>query len=134
MSVSAEFKEFLADQMSGFAPVTIKRMFGGAGVFREGLMFALAVDDALYFKTDEAGSQAFKDENLAPFSYETKNGKRTLASYWRAPERCLDDPDEMAAWCQKAYDVALASHGASGVSKPARRASMARRSGGTPSA
>ena len=53
MSVSASFKEFLIEQMAGFGPVTIRAMFGGAGVYHDGLMFALVDDDALYFKVDE---------------------------------------------------------------------------------
>jgi DNA transformation protein and related proteins len=108
VSLSAEFRDFLIDQMAGFGPVTMRRMFGGAGVYRNGLMFALVDDDVLYLKTDDAGSAAFKIEGLAPFSYATKSGEHTLTSYWRAPERCLEDSAEMAEWCRLAYAVALA--------------------------
>jgi DNA transformation protein len=98
VSLSAGFRDYLIDQMAGFGPVTMRRMFGGAGVYRDGQMFALVVDDVLYLKTDEAGREVFKAEGLEPFSYATKNGEHTLTSYWRAPERCLDDPAEMAVW------------------------------------
>lgn len=107
MAVSAEFGEFLKEQMAGLGPVALRRMFGGAGVFLDGLMFALVVDDVLYLKADEPGRAAFEAEGLAPFSYATKNGEHTLTSYWRAPERCLDDPDDMTLWCRRAYDAAL---------------------------
>ena len=53
MSVSASFKEFLIEQMAGFGPVTIRAMFGGAGVMRDGLMFALIDDEVLYLKADD---------------------------------------------------------------------------------
>jgi DNA transformation protein and related proteins len=46
-----------------FAPVggvSIKRMFGGLGIFKGGLMFALVADDVLYFKADETTTPAFK--------------------------------------------------------------------------
>jgi DNA transformation protein and related proteins len=70
-------------------------------------MFALIVNDALYLKADDQTKTAFEDEGLQPFTYDTKNGKRTVMSYWRAPERCLDDPDEMRDWARRAYGVAL---------------------------
>jgi DNA transformation protein len=101
------FIQFLREQMEGFAAVSVRRMFGGAGFFHEGLMFALVTDDTLYFKTDEASRARFETEGLPPFSYATKAGRHTLTSYWRAPERCLDDPDVMALWCRKAFEAAL---------------------------
>ncbi|MBI2719605.1 MAG: TfoX/Sxy family protein [Rhizobiales bacterium] len=109
MAASSEFTEFLTEQMAGFGPVTARCMFGGTGLFREGLMFALVVDEVLYFKTDEPGRAAFESEGLGPFTYGTKQGERVLASYWRAPSRCLDDADEMSAWCCRAHAVALAA-------------------------
>jgi DNA transformation protein len=81
-------------------------MFGGAGIFRDGVMFALIVDDTLYFKADDSNRRDFEAEGLAPFSYETKNGRNTIMSYWRCPDRLFDDPDEMAAWAGKALAAA----------------------------
>jgi DNA transformation protein and related proteins len=104
---SPEFIAFIKEQMAGFAPVTMRRMFGGAGAFHDGLMFALIVNDCLYLKADEATKSVFEAEGLQPFTYGTKNGKRTVMSYWRAPERCLDDPDEMRDWARRAHAVAL---------------------------
>jgi DNA transformation protein len=107
VSVSPSFKEFLIEQMAGFGPVVIKSMFGGAGVMRDGQMFALISDDVLYFKADQTTRPAFENERLAQFTYESRGGKLMEMDYWRAPERCMDDPDEMAKWCQLAYNVAL---------------------------
>ncbi len=116
MSTSAEFIAFVTEQMAGFGPVSVRRMFGGAGVFRDGLMFALIADDTLYFKADVTNEADFKAEGLSPFTYQTKRNPRTVMAYWRAPERCLDDPDEMANWCRKALKVAVKS------AKPAKKA------------
>lgn len=107
MAVSKDYLDFLVEQMSGFGPVTARRMFGGAGLYRDGQIFALVIDDALYLKTDEAGRQDFKELGLGPFSYSTKTGEHTITSYWRAPEACFDDPDVMKEWCESAYAVAL---------------------------
>src|SRR5690242_338095 len=106
MAASAEYVAFLAEQMAGFGAVTTKRMFSGAGIFRNGLMFALVAGDVLYFKTDEAGQAAFRARGLGPFTYGTKTGERKLTSYWQAPESCFDDDAEMTEWCQRAYAVA----------------------------
>jgi DNA transformation protein and related proteins len=107
MSVSASFKEFLIDQMAGFGPVTIRSMFGGAGVYHGGVMFALIDDEVLYLKADNTTKAAFVAENLSQFTYLAKGGKKMEMAYWRIPERCFDDPDEMAKWCRVAYGVAL---------------------------
>jgi DNA transformation protein and related proteins len=107
MSASREFIEFVSEQMAGFGPVSVRRMFSGAGVYRDGLIFALIARDVLYLKTDEESRAPFEAEGLGPFTFSTKTGEHKLTSYWRAPSRCFDDPDEMALWCRRAYDVAL---------------------------
>lgn len=118
MAASREFIDFIREQMiAGFGPVTVKRMFSGAGYFRNDLMFALVAGDALYLKTDDAGRAAFAAEGLGPFTYMKKDGEHTLTSYWRAPDRCLEDPDEMRAWCERAYAAAVNKADA----KPRRR-------------
>lgn len=107
MPVSSEFTEFVIEQMAEFGPVSVRRMFGGAGIYRDELMFALIDDDVLYLKVDATVRGDFEAEGLEAFSYETRDGRNTLMSFMRAPERCLDDPEEMARWCRKAYDAAL---------------------------
>lgn len=109
MAASREFIAFIAEQIAaGFGPVAVKRMFSGAGFFRNDLMFALVAGDAFYLKTDDAGRAAFEAEGLGPFTYMKKDGEHTLTSYYRAPARCLDDSDEMREWCSRAYGVAMA--------------------------
>jgi len=80
-------------------------MFGGAGIFADGMMFALAFDGVIYLKADEHTVPAFEREGLAPFTY-TRKGERTSLSYWRMPDRLYDDPDELAAWARDALAVA----------------------------
>jgi DNA transformation protein len=106
MTASKGFVEFLQDQLRSVGPVAIRRMFGGAGVFADGVMFALVADDTLYFKADDATRADFEAEDMPVFSYETKDGRKSLVSYWRAPERLFDDPEEMQAWASKALGVA----------------------------
>jgi DNA transformation protein and related proteins len=107
MSLTADFKTFIIEQMADFGPVTIRPMFGGAAVQRDGLTFALLDDDVLYFKVNDETRSKFEAEGLKPFSYPTKKGDTIMLGYYRAPSRCLDDADEMKAWCSTAFDVAL---------------------------
>ena len=102
----SEFVDHLAEQFRAFGPVTIRRMFGGHGVFRDGLMFGLVFDDALYLKADERNRAMFESCGLPRFEY-TKQRKRILLSYYLAPEEALDDPHKLAQWARHAFDAAL---------------------------
>jgi DNA transformation protein len=93
MAVSDGYKAFLADLLSGFGPVQIRNMFGGAGVYADGVMFAILVDDTLYLKADETSAEAFAAEGKGPFTYRPKGRSPVAMSYWEIPERLLDDPD-----------------------------------------
>jgi DNA transformation protein len=119
MAASAEYLDFIKEQLSGFGPVTVRRMFGGAGIFRDGLMFALIADEVLYLKADATSRGDFEALSLPPFTYGAK-GKRTVMSYWRAPEACLDDPDEMTEWARKAHAAALRAQKPAGAGKNQR--------------
>lgn len=100
------FKSLLEEMLAPLGPVVIKRMFGGGGVFLDGLMFGLVVDDVLYLKADDANKPSFQAEGLVPFSYGKKSGHTTVMSYWRAPERLLDEPEELVRWCRDALAAA----------------------------
>ena len=89
-----------------FGPVSVRRMFGGQGIFVDGMMIALVARDVIYLKADTETIPAFEQEGLAPFSYATKNGEHTLTSYWRMPDRLYDDTDELARWARAAHAVA----------------------------
>src|ERR1700742_4545836 len=90
-----------------FAPVTVRRMFGGQGIFVDGLMIALVSDDLIYLKADGDTIPGFEREGMKPFSYPTKDGERKLTSYWRMPDFLYDDPGDLALWARAAHGVAL---------------------------
>jgi DNA transformation protein and related proteins len=98
--------EFIIELFAGFGPVTVRRMFSGAGVFADGLMIALVVDGVIYLKADDSFIPLFQREGETPFSYQTLDGARTLTSYWRMPERLYDEPDELAQWARQALATA----------------------------
>ena len=107
MVASESFAAFLREELAPLGGVTVRRMFGKSGVFCDGLMFGMVTDDMLYFRVDDDNRAAFKEaESFPPLSYE-KKGRSIDLSFWRAPERLFDEPDELVSWAR----VALAAAG-----------------------
>ena len=102
--------EFIRELFAQFRPVTVKRIFGGAGIYAEGIMFALVFDGAIYLKVDEETIPDFQRAGSEAFTYTRAKSKgrigRASLSYWRLPERLYDDPDELAVWATRALAVA----------------------------
>ena len=102
--------DFIADLFAPFGPVTIRRMFSGAGIFRDGLMFGLIVRDVIYLKADATSAGDYEREGCRPFTYTRgkTSGQPTehALPYWRLPERLYDDPDELAEWARRAFAIA----------------------------
>jgi DNA transformation protein len=105
-------------------------MFGGVGLFADGMMFGLVAGGVIYLKTDDVIVADFAAERSGPFAYSTKDGTRTLTSYWRLPERLYDDGEELALWARRSLEAAgraaAGSRAAKRVRPPAvRRAAKA---------
>jgi DNA transformation protein len=104
MAKKGEFIEYLLEQMQDIGQVNARAMFGGHGIYHDGIMFALIADDVLYLKTDEVNRPEFEARNLPPFLYECKD-KVISMSYNEAPGEVLDDPDEMTYWARSAIEA-----------------------------
>ena len=96
----------IGELFAAFGKVTVKRMFGGAGIYAEATMFALVDDGVIYLKVDAQNLPTFERERMPPFTYATKGGKRAAMSYRRMPDRLYDDPEELAAWARAALAAA----------------------------
>jgi DNA transformation protein and related proteins len=96
----------IVELFSVFGPVTVRRMFGGAGIYADGTMFALIADGAIYLKTGESSVAMFEREGLAPFTFSKRTGERVVTSYRRMPDRLYDDPEELAVWARAALATA----------------------------
>ncbi|MGD9925673.1 MAG: TfoX/Sxy family protein [Pseudorhodoplanes sp.] len=117
--------EHIRDLFASFGPVTVRRLFGGAGVYADGVMFALVADAAIYLKVDECNESDFEREALPPFSYQARNGKRAVMSYRKMPERLYDDPDQLAHWAARAH--AAAQRGRGSKTRSTRKAAPTKR-------
>jgi DNA transformation protein len=108
MALSKEFTAYLQELFDVMPGVAVRRMFGGAGMFREGVMFALSLDDGrIALKADEQTIPQFLAEGSTQWEYPGRSGKPKSMGYWHAPERLFDDPDEFRVWAQKAFLAAL---------------------------
>jgi len=116
--------EAIRDVFRSLGPVQIRRMFGGQGIYQDGLMFALEAYGELYLKADAQSVGIFEDLGSRPFSFETRDGRTTLTSYWLMPESALDDPDEAADLARTALAAARRAKAVptrKGGAKPAAR-------------
>ncbi|WP_077961152.1 TfoX/Sxy family protein [Ensifer adhaerens] len=98
----------IEEMFETLGPVTIKRMFGGKGIYCQGVIFALEVDGEILLKGDEQTAPEFEAAGSRQWAYDGK-GKPVKMPYWSIPEDAFDDPDEMARWVRLAYEAALRS-------------------------
>ncbi|MFT3719930.1 TfoX/Sxy family protein [Pseudorhodoferax sp.] len=105
----------LPDVFAPLGRVAVKRMFGGHGIWHDGLMFALVAGGTLYLKADAASASHFDALDLPPFGYE-RRGRRMQTSYRQAPEILFEDRQQAALWSRRAFEAALRAANA----KPAR--------------
>lgn len=104
--MSREYLDYLHDLFSAFAPVTTRAMFGGHGVYRDGTIIGIVIDETLYLKVDAQTRAVFEAEGCQPFVYESK-GKAVPMSYWTVPDEALDSPQDFRPWAHHAWEAAL---------------------------
>ena len=101
-----EFVELVVEQLRPFGAVTVRSMFGGWGIYRDGVFFALVADDTLYFKSDDENRAQFERASPGPFTFE-KKGETVVTHYFAVPEDAFEDPRVMARWARLGYAAAL---------------------------
>jgi len=125
MSVSADYLAYVIDQLAPFAKVISRRMFGGAGLYADGLFFALIAEEELYFKVDDSNREDYVARGYRPFRPFPDKPEMPSMNYYQVPAEVLEDPDELKQWARKALAVAAAA--AAAKSKPKRTAQRASR-------
>jgi len=117
MPVSEEYLDYVIDQLACIGQVTAKRMFGGAGLYYDGLFFGLIAGDALYFKVDDQNRPTYEAARSMPFQ---PYGEESYSmGYFEVPVDVLEDVDELRVWARGA--VAAAERKASSTKKRKRR-------------
>ena len=103
--------EFIAHALELLAPlgsVAARRMFGGYGLYCDGVFFGIVLDATLYLKADDRNRAEFERSGSEIFSY-SRRGKRATLNFYRAPEETMDAPHLMLPWARSALAAALRS-------------------------
>ncbi|MGO1160394.1 TfoX/Sxy family protein [Brucella sp. C7-11G] len=102
--------ETLRELFTGLGAISIRRMFGGKGVYHQGLIIALVVRDELLLKADAQSATAFIDAGSRQWAYDSKkSGKPVAMPYWSVPDDAFDDPEIMTDWAKVAFAASLRS-------------------------
>jgi DNA transformation protein len=103
MPLSDEFLAYVLDQLSPWRSVTARKMFGGAGLYRDGKMFGLIADDVVYFKVDDSNREEFERAGSEPFK--PYPDKSTAMSYFEVPPDVLEEPEELVKWAERSLAI-----------------------------
>jgi len=116
-----EFLEYVMELFGPFGTVVPRRLFGGYGVYLDGLMFAIVSEDSLYLKSDQMNRVEFEQAGCEVFGYARK-GKRATLNFFRAPEDAMESPELMLPWARTAYAAALRANAKKQAAAQARAA------------
>jgi DNA transformation protein len=100
-------KADIEEMFAGLGEVSVKRMFGGQGVYHGGLIVAVVFEGEMLLKADDETHGLFEAAGARRWTYEGQAGKSTAMPYWSIPDEAYDDPDQMAIWTRRAYEAAL---------------------------
>ena len=104
--MSDDFLAYLDELFSDFGPVTTRAMFGGHGVYLDGVMIGVIMEDALYLKVDAETQLHFEAVGSQPYVYLGQREPITM-SYWSAPEEALESARAMRPWAELARAAAM---------------------------
>ena len=110
--------EHVRDLLASMPDIRFRKMFGGAGVYSGGRMFAVVADDGLYIKADDMTRGEFEAAGSSRITMEAKDGRTMTMNYWRLPAGAEDNPTEAERWAR----LGLAAAERAGAPKPKRRA------------
>jgi DNA transformation protein len=96
----------IEDMFQVVGPVTIKKMFGGLGIYARGIIIAIETDGEIFLKADAMSAPQFSSAGARQWTYDGK-GKSVSMPYWTIPDDAFDDPDEMAKWMKLAVEAGM---------------------------
>ena len=119
MAVSKGFTDFVVEQLDGCGLITAKRMFGGVGLYRDDVFFAIIADDVLYLKVGDKNRVDYERAKCERFH--PHGDDRASLSYYSVPVSVLEDPRELTMWAKKSIAVATAWNAQPRRGKPAEK-------------
>lgn len=104
--MSESFTRYLRDLFAELGPVSLRRMFGGQGLYHEGVIIGLVIGDELFLKTDAITRSAFEQAGGEPFVYLGK-GRPVVMGYLSPPAEAMESAQSMEPWARLAWEAAL---------------------------
>jgi DNA transformation protein and related proteins len=104
--MSSSYYNYIMEIMHSFGGITSRSMFGGYGLYKNGIIFAIIANDELYFKADDSNILTYKQFGSEPFLHESR-GRKISMSYWKVPMEILEDEEELKIWVEKSYQISL---------------------------
>ncbi|MBI3608106.1 MAG: TfoX/Sxy family protein [Nitrospirae bacterium] len=104
MAVTPQYRDYVVEQLSCVGRVAAWNMFGGVGLYLDGVFFGLIAHDVLYLKVDDANRPEYEAAGMGPFK--PYPNRRTTMPYYELPAEVLDDADQLREWTRKARDAA----------------------------
>lgn len=101
------FIDHVLDLLSPFGTIKARKMFGGYGIYKDSIFFAIIINNVLYFKVGDENKTHYEALGSKPFTYEGKNKKMVTMSYWELPMDILEDSNELAEWVRQAVADAV---------------------------
>ncbi len=99
MTLSAEFAEYVLEQLRRVASIEGRRMFGGMGLYSGGLFFAILQNDTLYLKVDDRNRGDYERAGMKPFK--PYSDRSMTFQYYELPAAVLEDEDELRVWIRR---------------------------------
>ncbi len=124
MPRTSQYVEHVLEVLAPLGEVRARAMFGGWGVYCDGLMFALIADDTLHLKADDRSRGRFEDRGIGRFK--PYADRPATMSYYEVPAELFDDRDALLSWAREACAVALRAR----TARPASRRPRSRAPGG----
>src|SRR5688500_18152925 len=111
MPVQPQFLAYVLEQLAGLNGLRTNRMFGGIGLYSEGLFFGLIDDDTVFFKANDSNVARYRERNMPRFMPFPDRPEAVLG-YHQVPADVIEDPELLVEWARLSVAVALASKAA----------------------
>lgn len=117
MPVSAEFQDYVLEQLADIGTIMPKKMFGGVGLYQRKIFFGILFNNNLYLKVDDSNRQDYEKEGMPPF--QPFAGRPMTMQYYEVPAEVLEDKAQLGIWAQTAINVATQT--SSGTARKQKR-------------
>lgn len=105
MPVTEAAVERFISKLVDVRSITHRKMFGGVGIYCDGVFFAVIDDDRLFFKVDDVNFPEYQAFGMPQWVIVGSNGGPM--PYYEVPEQVQEDGPKLGEWIDGAVAVAM---------------------------